>query len=166
MEFFGNTDGFLFFSAIVLGFLLGFYYEIFRFLRLAFPHPSWLVFLEDLGFFLPVTPILIFFHYALNDGIIRWFSLAGCIFGFCLYLGTVGKLFLRFSEGILFCIKKVLKGIFWVFFRPIGIVFKKITNCLYAKGKNIAIIIKMKQAKKRLLKEKRRLSRSAEKGFQ
>ncbi len=166
MEVSANADGFLFFAAIVLGFLLGFYYEIFRFLRLAFPHPNWLVFLEDLGFFLPVTPTLIFFHYALNDGILRWFSLAGCVLGFCLYLGTVGKLLLRFSEGILFCIKTVLKGIFWLFFRPIGIVFKKITNCLYAKGKSIAIIIRKKQAEKRLQKEKRRLSRRAEKGFQ
>ncbi len=166
MEFSANEDSFLFFAAIALGFLIGFYYEIFRFLRLAFPHPNWLVFLEDLAFFLPLAPTLIFFHYALNYGILRWFSLAGSVLGFLLYLGTVGKLLLLFSEGILFCIKTLLKGIFWLFFRPIGIVFKKITNCLYAKGKKVVIIIKEKRAKKRLQKEKKILSRMAEKGFQ
>ena len=166
MDFPANEDSFLFFAAIALGFLIGFYYEIFRFLRLSFPHPNWLVFLEDLCFFLPLSPTLIFFHYALSDGILRWFSLGGSALGFCLYLGTVGKILLRCSEGILFCIKTLVKGVFWLFFRPIGIVFKKITNCLYAKGKRIAIIVKAKRGKKRLQKEKRRLSRSAEKGFQ
>lgn len=166
MEFSPNQDSFLFFAAIALGFVLGFYYEIFRFLRLAFDHPAPLVFIEDLAFFLPIAPTIIFFHYALNDGIYRWFSLMGSIFGFCLYLGTVGKILLRCSEGILFCIKTALKCIFRVFFRPICIVFKKITNCLYAKGKKLVILIRKSQAKKRLLKEKRNLSRRAEKGFQ
>ena len=166
MEFSANADSFLFFASIALGFLLGFYYEIFRFLRLAFPHPNWLVFLEDLLFFLPLAPTLIFFHYALNDGILRWFSLTGTVLGFCLYLGTMGKLLLFCSEGILFCIKMLLKGIFWLFIRPLCIVFKKITNCLYAKGKKVVIIVKQKQAKKRLQNEKKILSRTAEKGFQ
>lgn len=166
MEIPASQDSFLFFASIALGFLIGFYYEIFRFLRLAFPHPVWLTVPEDLCFFLPLAPTLIFFHYALNDGIIRWFSLAGCTLGFLLYLGTVGKLFLRFSEGILFCIKGILKGIFLIFIRPVCNVFKNITNYLYAKGKHTAIMLKEKQAARRLQKEKMRLSRSAGKGFQ
>ncbi len=166
MDVYANGDSFLFFSAIFLGFIIGFYYEIFRFLRLAFPHSDWLIALEDLCFFIPLSPVLIFFHYALNDGVLRWFSLAGCFLGFLLYLGTVGKLLLRFSAGILFCIKAVLKSIWRVLLRPIGIVFKKITNCLYAKIKKTVIIIKSKRAHKRLLKMKKRLSRDAQKGFQ
>ncbi len=166
MEIPANQDSFLFFASVALGFLIGFYYEIFRFLRLAVPHPDWLTIPEDLCFFLPLAPAVIFFHYALNDGILRWFSLAGIVLGFLLYLGTVGKLLLRFSAGILFCIKAVLKGIFLIFFRPVGIVFKKITNCLYANCKRLVIMIKRRRAKKRLLKEKKSLSRLAEKGFQ
>ena len=161
-----NADSFLFFAAIILGFLIGFYYEIFRFLRLAFPHPDCFIVLEDLCFFLPLSPVLIFFHYALSDGILRWFSLAGCLFGFLLYLGTVGKLLLRFSSVILFCIKAFLKRLYGIFIFPLLIVFKKITNCLYEKWKYTVIILSKKRADKRLRRKKKRLSRSAEKGFQ
>ena len=156
-----SGDSFLFFAAIILGFLIGFYYELFRFIRLAFPHPDFLIVLEDLCFFLPLSPVLIFFHYALSDGILRWFSLAGVVLGFLLYLGTVGKLLLRFSSGILFCVRFVLKQLFKIFIFPLLIVFKKITNCLYAKWKKTVII----RQDKKLKKKKRRLSRSAEKGF-
>ena len=157
-----SGESFLFFAAILLGFMIGFYYEIFRFLRLAFPHPDFLIILEDLCFFLPLSPVLIFFHYALNDGIYRWFSLAGFVFGFLLYLGTVGKLLLRFSSGILFCIRFLLKQLFKIFILPLLIVFKKITNCLYEKWKRLVIIVK----DKKLQKKKKRLSRLARKGFQ
>lgn len=163
---FANTESFLFFSSILLGFFVGFYYEIFRFIRLAFPHPDLLIIAEDLCFLLPLSPLLIFFHYALNSGIFRWFSIAGCVLGFLLYLWTVGKLLLFFSEKILFCIKAVLKGFCKIFLRPLYIVFKNITNCLYGKGKMLVIMKKKKHAQKSLLKKKKRLSRLAEKGFQ
>lgn len=163
---FANTESFLFFASILLGFFIGFYYEIFRFLRLAFPHPDFLIILEDLCFFIPLSPALIFFHYALNSGVFRWFSLAGCVLGFLLYLWTVGKILIRCSEGILFCIKTVLKGFYGVFIRPLYIVFKKITNCLYSKGKVLVIMKRKRFARKRLLRKKKHLSRSAEKGFQ
>lgn len=163
---FTNTESFLFFSSILLGFIIGFYYEIFRFIRLAFPHPDFLIALEDLCFFIPLSPVLIFFHYALNSGIFRWFSMAGCLLGFLLYLGTVGKLLLHCSAGILFCIKAVLKGLYGIFIRPLYIVFKNITNCLYGKGKVLVIMKKKKHALMRLQRKKKRLSRSAEKGFQ
>jgi len=165
MEIPANSDSFLFFASLFLGICIGFYYEIFRFFRLAFPHPAFLTVLEDLCFFLPLIPTLIFFHYALNDGILRWFSLLGCLLGFLLYLQTVGKLLLRCSDGILFCIRWIFKCLFRIFLRPVGIVFKKITNCLYASGKRIVIMLKSHQARKRLLKEKKSLSRKAEKGF-
>ncbi len=166
MEQYANTENFLFFSSILLGYFIGLYYEIFRFIRLAFPHPNFLIVAEDLFFFLPLSPALIFFHYALNSGIFRWFSLAGCILGFLLYLLTLGKILIRFSRGILFCIKKILKGLFDVFIRPPYIVFKNITNCLYGKGKSFVIMKRKKQAHRRLQKKKEHLSRLAEKGFQ
>ncbi|MBE6713230.1 MAG: hypothetical protein E7580_06900 [Ruminococcaceae bacterium] len=166
MDYTANQDSFLFFSAILLGFLIGFYYEIFRFLRLALPHPGFLVFLEDLLFLLPLSPVLIFFHYALSDGILRWFSLTGCLLGFLLYLGTVGKLLLRFSAGILFCIRAVLKWLFRFFVLPPLIVFKNITNYLYAKWKSTVIILRKNRDKKLLKRKKKLLSRYAEKGFQ
>ena len=160
-----NADSFLFFASIVLGILIGFYYEIFRFLRLAFPHPDLLIIAEDLCFLLPLSPVLIFFHYALNSGVFRWFSLAGCVLGFLLYLCTVGKLLLRFSSGILFYINALLKALYGIFIRPFYIVFKNITNCLYGKGKSLVIIFGKKRARRHLAKKKRQLSRRAEKGF-
>ena len=126
MEFSAGEDSFLFFASIILGFLIGLYYELFRFLRLAFVHSDFLIALEDLCFFLPLSPLLIFFHFVLNSGILRWFSLVGCVLGFLLYLGTLGKLLLKCSAGILRCVKAVLKFVFRLLVRPVLIVFKNI----------------------------------------
>ncbi len=164
-----SPDSFLFFTAIFLGFLFGVYYEIFRFLRLCIRHPFWMVFLEDLLFFLPTSLASIFFHYALSDGVMRWFSLLGVVMGFLLYLGTLGRIIVFFSDVILKTIKKILRGIykllFKLLFRPILIVFKNITNCLYAKYKKRSIMIKRKRNARVLKREKTKLLKRAQKGF-
>lgn len=82
----------LFARAILFGAAMGLYFEVFRFLRLLFPHPTWLVAVEDLLFFLPASLAHIFFHYACGEGETRWFGVLGVILGFLLYLASLGKI--------------------------------------------------------------------------
>ncbi len=157
--------GLLLFASIALGFCIGLYYEFFRFLRIALPHPAFLVSLEDLIFFLPLGPLIIFFHYALSDGIFRWFSLVGCLAGFLLYLGTLGRLLTFFSKTILGFVKAVLRFLFSLLLRPLVIVFKKITNCLLSRARKLGILIKEKRRKRSLVRKERQLLHLAGKGF-
>ena len=165
MAFLTLEDNILLFSAVTLGFFIGLYYEIFRFLRLALPHTSLLVGIEDLLFFLPVTLTFLFFCYAFSDGVIRWFSLIGTFLGFLLYLLTLGKLLLFFSDKILSLVRKILKGIYRHVLRPVFNVFKNITIYFFTKLKKFAIMLRRKRSAGRLKKEKKALIKRAEKGF-
>lgn len=158
-------DNTLFLSAVLLGFFFGLFYECFRFLRLAVPHPAFLVAVEDLIFFFPVSLVFLFFNYALAGGMIRWFSFAGAAIGFFLYLNTLGKILLFFSEAILSCLRFLMRFLFRVLLNPLIIIFKKITNCLLFFGKKIAIIGKTKGSLFLLRCRKRRLVKRAKRGF-
>ncbi len=81
----------LFARAILFGAALGLYYEVFRFLRILFPHPAWLVAIEDLLFFLPASAAHLFFHFAYGEGETRWFGVLGVFLGFLLYLASAGR---------------------------------------------------------------------------
>ena len=160
-----TEDNVLLLSSILLGFFFGLYYEVFRFLRLSFPHNSLTVGIEDLLFFLPVTVIFLLFTYAFSSGVVRWFSVFGAVLGFLLYLCTLGKLLMFCSEKILSVIRKVLRGIWRFLLKPIFIVFKNITNCLYTKAKKFAIIQERKRSARKTLRQKKALIKRAEKGF-
>ena len=158
-------DNTLFLSAVLLGFFFGLFYECFRFLRLSFPHPAFLIFLEDLIFFFPVTLIFLIFNYALSDGIVRWFSFAGTAAGFFLYLNTLGKILLFFSEAILKAVRSLFRFLFRIFIFPVINFFKKITNCLFVRIKKSVIIGKTKYSFLRLERRKKRLLQKAKRGF-
>ncbi len=158
-------DSSLFLHSIALGFLFGLFYELFRFLRLAFPHSDLAVAAEDFIFFLPVTAVFILFSYAFSDGIIRWFSVGAAMLGAFLYFQTLGKILLFFSDTILRLIKVCLRFVFGKTVLPVWNIFKKITKCLYTRIILIGIIIKENIVRRRLRKEKERILRAARRGF-
>jgi spore cortex biosynthesis protein YabQ len=158
-------DSVLFLHSAVLGFLLGLYYEVFRFLRLAFPHKSILVALEDLAFWIPTTAVFLLFTFAFSDGILRWFSFAGALIGFLLYRYSLGRLLFFFAKQIL----DTVKGIFRFFYQktvlPLVIVFKNITNWLCSVIKRIGIIARKHWEQKQLQRDKKAAVAFARRGF-
>lgn len=155
----------LFFLALFLGFIFGVYYEIFRFLRLAFPHPKSLVFAEDLLFWIPCALVTILFCYAFFDGVIRWFAIAGILCGFLLYLKTLGAFLIWVSATILQAIRKALKWIFRTFFLPVWKFFEKTFKILFTEAKKFAILWKRKWEKRKSARVEKKLLSFAEKGF-
>ncbi len=159
------TDSALFFHSFLLGFCLGFSFEVFRFLRLALPHPTVLVMIEDLLFCLPASFCYLLFTFAFSDGTVRYFSVCGAFLGFWIYFQTVGKVILFFSDRILRLIRFILRFCFRAFLLPPFLVFKKITNSLFTKLKKQAILIIEHTRSVKFKKDKCRLLRTAEKGF-
>ncbi len=155
----------LFLQSILLGFLFGLLYEVFRFLRLAIPHPDLVTNLEDLIFFLPATLLFLFFTFAFSDGVIRWFSLFGVLLGFFLYRNTLGKILWLLSREILALIRAVLFFVYRITLRPLKNVFKKITITLFTKCRKGVIIGKEAYRKQKRKKEMQILLKKAERGF-
>jgi len=155
-------DSSLLLYSVVIGFFFGIFYECFRFLRLSFPHPTFLVGLEDLIFFLPVSVLFLLFTFAFSDGIIRWFSVFGAGLGFFLYQNTVGKIVFFFADLILSKIKQTLRFFFRLVFKPICFVLKKITNYIFTIHHKTVII----RRKKKLKQTMDRLLIFAERGFE
>ena len=165
MENLIRIDSALFFYSFLFGFCLGFSFELFRFLRLALPHPTLLVALEDLLFCLPASFLFLLFTFAFSDGTVRYFSVVGFFLGFWIYFQTVGKIILFFSDHILRLIHWILRLCFRTILLPPLLVFKKITNSLFTKLKKETILIIERYRSMKLKKVKYRLLRSAEKGF-
>ena len=86
----GQTAVFL--QSLLLGAVLGCFYDLFRITRIAFLMPALLVLIEDLLFFLFSSIALFGFLLENNDGQIRWFILLGVVLGWTVYYFTAGSL--------------------------------------------------------------------------
>ena len=159
------TDSLVFLWSVFLGFLFGVYYEFFRFLRLGFRHPTALVALEDLLFFLPTCAVYILFTFAFSDGVVRMFSLIGTLLGFLFYLVTLGRLFVRMSDSLWRVVRTVARFIVRHFLLPPARIFMR---CQRKIRRGISRRIERGKARRRqkaLCRQKDRLLLAAKRGF-
>jgi len=113
-----------FLVAVAAGFSIGFFYDAFRVIRLAFPHSSLVVQIEDVLYWL-CTPFY-FFYVLLRVGYgdVRFFSFLGAFLGVLLYFLTLSRLVMKISAFIIRVIKAVLKIIIFPFVWISKIIFK------------------------------------------
>ena len=90
--------------SLVVGILLGAFYEIFRIRRRLFPVGTWLsclvIAVEDIIFFTVYTVAMILVCYKLSYGVPRWYAYASSVLGFMLWRKTVGRLVMSLSDGL------------------------------------------------------------------
>ena len=143
---------------LIPGIFLGIVYDIFRLLRIArndhsfkviqaiktrfFPNLSvlvkkvditenWIVFMEDIVFFLIVAATEILATYHINNGEIRIYCLVISVIGFFAYQKTFGKIIIFFSTKILYLIRKTIYATACVLLIPLFFILKQIRNFLY-----------------------------------
>lgn len=151
---------------MIPGIFLGGVYDVFRLLRIArndktfkvidairshffvkpiiFPKrfkisESWIVFIEDISFFLIVAITEILATYYINNGEIRIYCLLISVIGFFSYQKTLGKLIIFFSTKILYLIRKTVYIIACVLLTPLFHIskqMKKIFSAIYLTRKN------------------------------
>ena len=78
-----------------------------------------LTFIEDILFFTVATVSLILFFLSENDGEIRLYCLLFFIFGFIVYICSIGKITLSFSTTIIFLLRWLLYWIVYIIMLPI-----------------------------------------------
>ena len=98
----------VFFHSLLLGVVLGCFYDLFRITRIAFIIPALLVLVEDLLFFLFSSIVLFGFMLENSYGQIRWFILLGVALGWVIYYFTAGSLVMKCSAQIIATIRRIL----------------------------------------------------------
>jgi len=105
----------IFLQAILLGFVYGILYDVFRITRIAVPTTRWLVFAQDVLFFFICALSTFFFLMRTMDGQVRFFVLLGAILGMIIYFYSLSILIMGVSAAIIRVVKAVLRGIYrWV----------------------------------------------------
>ena len=106
-------------------------YDLFRILRRIIKHTNFFIAIEDLFFWIGAGIFLFFMLYKTNNGMIRWFSVAGAGLGMLVYKYTIGEHLVEIMSTIL---KKTLDMVcrcLRFLFKPI----KKLVKRMFGKGK-------------------------------
>lgn len=105
----------LFLISCMFGIPIGVFYDIFRVIRILFPHGTLLTAAEDLLFFIVYSVFIMAFTYAAARAEFRMYYIFGNLTGFALYYFTAGKiitgLFLRISFFIRRTVNHISKRI-------------------------------------------------------
>ncbi|MBR6792249.1 MAG: spore cortex biosynthesis protein YabQ [Ruminococcus sp.] len=119
----------LFFLSCLTGAFLGVLYDIFRILRIALPHSSIAVFLEDFLFCLIWSLSLMMLSSVCARGELRLFFAIGSLLGFILYMVTLGRLVIASAGKFI--------SFFTATARFLTLPIRKLYNILYKKIGNI-----------------------------
>lgn len=98
--------------SVIMGVYLTFVYDNIRVFRRLVPHGTWLISLEDIGFwaYLAVEVFLLMYHE--SNGMLRWFSIAGALAGIFVYRKLLGRFYVHYVALLLKKIIGRLKRIF------------------------------------------------------
>lgn len=118
----------IFFLALIIGFFVGFFYDIIRIFRNFVLHIKILIHIEDIIYWIFMSLIIFLIALYENNGEIRMFFLAGIFLGMGIYFYSFSKIFLKIANKILFVIKKCIIFIFECILTP----FKLILKLLYS----------------------------------
>ncbi len=119
-----QTKNFL--LSLGLGFIMGFFYDLFRIIRISISKNKISVIISDLLYCIFFGFITFIFFITVNEGEFRFYLLLGEAIGFSVYYFSLGAIIFSFSEFLVDKIKKGIKRIFCVLFFPFKWIFIKI----------------------------------------
>lgn len=90
----------LFFHSFLVGVLIALFYDVLIIFRRMIRHGSIWISLEDFFFWLICAWCVFLFLIEDNNGILRWFAIAGALLGVLLYKKTVSKCFINIMSTI------------------------------------------------------------------
>ena len=117
----------IFFLALIIGFFIGFFYDLIRLFRSFILHIKILIHIEDIIYWIFMSLIIFLILLYENNGEIRMFFIIGIFLGMGFYFYIISKIFLKVSNKILAIIKKCILFIFECILTP----FKLILKLLY-----------------------------------
>ena len=140
----------------LMGITIAFLYDILRILRRVVPHNVLAVSLEDIVYWIVCSLLIFSMLIRENNGVLRWFAVAGASVGMLLYKKTLGALFVKYFSALLRRFLHLVGKTLNLLFRPLQLVERRVENAGKSAGKRLKI--RLRRIKKKLT-ERRKLLR-------
>ena len=112
----------LFLSAVMVGAVIGLFYDVFRVLRKTARHNRLAVQLEDLVFWVAATGLTFYYMLHRNYGEIRPFILIGVAIGALLYFATISRWVIFVFVVIVNYLKQVIVAVVKIILVPVRLI--------------------------------------------
>ena len=103
------------FHCFFMGILITVLYDILRILRRIIPHNIAAISLEDFFYWIVCSLLIFAMLIRENNGILRWFAVAGAMLGMLIYKKTLGFLFVKyvslFINWLLHLVERFLRAV-------------------------------------------------------
>lgn len=106
--------------SFLLGAVITFVYDGFLILRKLFKHTIFLISLEDLIFWIACALSVFCVLYEENNGMLRWFAVAGAAGGMLVYKKTLSPLLIRMITKLLSFVFELAGKSFRIIMKPFG----------------------------------------------
>lgn len=121
-----------FFIFIIIGIISGLIFDIFRILRRTFKTKDFIIYIQDILFWILVGFLMLYGLCVYTNGELRLYLFLGVILGFLIYIVTVSKYILKVNIKIITFIKNIFKTIF----NFLSNFVKKLNILSFFRGKN------------------------------
>lgn len=111
--------------SLIMGVFIPFVYDILRIIRRVVPHGSFLVSVEDMGFWFYCGMEVFLLMYHESNGTLRWFAVIGAMLGIFLYRKLVSPLFVKYGSYIAAWVLRGLGKVLRWLCRPFGFMGRK-----------------------------------------
>ncbi len=129
--------------AILWGFKLAVFYDVFLILRNVIKHKDFFIYVEDFVYWISCA-VFVFEHlYEIGDGYIRWYMALGVGIGMLTYKLTVSKWIVKGVSFALNKMKGILIKILRLFFKPFCMLGKKIARLFRYIGARVRTIFRL-----------------------
>ena len=133
--------------AILWGFKLAIFYDVFLIFRNVIKHKNFFIYAEDFIYWL-YCAVFVFEHlYEIGNGYIRWYMALGVGIGMLAYKVTISKWMVKWVSYILNKIKELLRIVFRFLLRPFcmfGRIMRSIFKYIRARLRTIFRLLKKK----------------------
>jgi spore cortex biosynthesis protein YabQ len=119
-----QNQAYVFLISILVGGVLAIIFDFFRLLRRKGNTKNYVVYIQDVLYWLIVTFIIIISAFITNDGELRGYMFIGYILGAVIYVVTISPYILKFTNKLLDFIESIFKNIY-DFFRKLFVKNKK-----------------------------------------
>lgn len=106
------------FHSFLLGVIVTFAYDGFLILRKLFKHTTFLISLEDLMFWIACALSVFYVLYEENNGMLRWFAVAGAAVGMLIYKKTLSPLIVLSVTKLFSFLLNLAGKIFRIIMKP------------------------------------------------
>lgn len=135
----------LFANSVVLGAALTFVYDGLRIMRNVFRHNIFWISAEDFIYWIVAAVFIFLSLHKENNGVLRWFIVAGAVIGMLLYKGSVSRFYVKYASDIILHIVVYIKKIAYFVLKPLQVAKKCLKSGFLAVNngmKKVTIILK------------------------